>query len=179
MDREKIHNMMREEKKTEDRPGWITDQARDELSALPWGRKGDIARNGCGLVSVYNFLLMLGNGRDKLDLYHALTERRAPLLNGKLGTNPFAILHYLKEMYPTARLRFFPGIRKKGIQDRYAAIFLYLGWDKGLYAHYVACNLDQNRLYLPNDSDARPTDLKSWFKRLKRRSCLCIAALTV
>ncbi|MBQ3865183.1 MAG: hypothetical protein II781_05025 [Clostridia bacterium] len=170
--------MTEEIRKTESRPAWITDQTRDELSSLPWGKRGDVARNGCGLISVYNLLLMLGNPWKKRDLYRAMTQAHAPLLFGKLGTNPFAILRFLRSLYPTARVRLFPGIGKR-ITGRYAAIFLYLGWDKGLFAHYVACNLDPERLYLPNDGDARPKDLKSWFRHLKKRACLCIAAVTI
>lgn len=173
--------------KTEEISGLILQQETCAWASLSWGEKGTIARNGCGLVSIYNlFCLLKVEDSDYFDCFFKKLYREflfkkfclmlSPLCKGKMGTNPFVLFAFLKKSFPTARMYLFPFL---SFAPRYGCIFLYVGYQKGWFGHYVACTYTENGPFLPNDRDAHPVSLEQWRKGLRKNHCFCIAAFTI
>lgn len=112
-----------------------------------YGKKGNVAENGCGAIAAYNAGQLLNR---PFSLQEALLVLgSSALAKGRMGTNPFALLRFLKAkgIHPKRR-------RLAQTQDgRGAYIVLYFYAHKSrAAAHYVALWGDGNGFLAYNDS---------------------------
>lgn len=78
--------------------GFIMSQ--EDLVNYPYGH-GNLHKNGCGAIALYNTLVSLGlNCKSDKSLFSTIVyflEKRGLALYGKLGTSPFVINSFLKK----------------------------------------------------------------------------------
>ena len=84
--------------------GYILDQSTEEYKKTKFGLFGNVADNGCGAVAAFNMLKANGAPLPLGRIIRDLRKRLALYLFGLLGTDPFALLFYLRR-YLTVRFR--------------------------------------------------------------------------
>jgi len=125
----------------------ITKQTSYSQDKGTYGKKGNIAENGCGAIAAYNACQLLER---PFPFQEALLVLGSSALgHGRMGTNPFALLRFLKAKGLKLRLR-----RLSKTQDKKGVyIVLYLYSYKGrLSGHYVTLYGQDNCFLAYNDS---------------------------
>lgn len=83
--------------KTDQQP-FIYRQTDDAVAALRYGRvQLPLARNGCGLVAIYNAMLRLGKPQTMEDILRDAQRLHLPWLFGLFGTKPSAPARYFRD----------------------------------------------------------------------------------
>jgi len=132
----------------------IQDQKAHPYSILKIGSAGTGAKNGCGPFAVYNALYLLSEENTKPNLTHIirdLEEMGAFILGGRLGTNPQAIIKYLRRMpgYQTD-YRYLPKNMDEQIKQSSVSILLFIGSIKKVRVHYVTIRHEQGNYLIYN-----------------------------
>ena len=101
---------------------------------------GTIGVNGCGVIATYNAMISLNNSKLFTEIYDYYTTGASKvLLNGKMGTNPWAIAKYFVNQGYTVRSTY----NRDGIElystvaDACILLYAYKTKDDNWGAHYV------------------------------------------
>lgn len=83
--------------KEEDLPQYIDDQNEKSIADLPFGKKGTITANGCGMVALYNIMVASGKYQDSFKQFNEgySDYPGIHLFGGTLGMNPIAMKNIL------------------------------------------------------------------------------------
>lgn len=114
-------------------PGFVLDQRGCATERGSYGRRGSIAKNGCGAIAAYNACLILDRPVSLEEAFRSLGK--GALLGGRMGTNPFALRRYLRGR----GIRLSACWRTRSARSHRAYISLCL-FRRGfrLYGHYFA-----------------------------------------
>lgn len=118
--------------------GFIHGQWLSPQNELEIGETGTGGANGCGPIALYNAIFQLNgqrNAPNPADIIYALERDGAFNLGGLAGTNPEALVTYLREVGRQADISYLPGNLDEPIKAAGASILLYSGG--GMYIHYV------------------------------------------
>ena len=118
---------------------YIYDQATAPFDSTPFG-DGSIGENGCGVIATYNAMISLGDARTFREVYDFMTSDSSRMfLNGKMGTNPWAIGEYFTGQGYTVRSTYSrDGIELYStIADACILLYAYEAQNGNLGAHYV------------------------------------------
>jgi hypothetical protein len=157
----------------------IKNQKSCEYASKQWGKYGTTALNGCGWIAAYNLLSVSGIDAAPDDVRMDLQALHAPLFSGKLGTNPFKLIRYLRVYFEKVNLIF----RKKTIREAYASCgrlivgYMYLKPKFG--AHYVCVSRYENKADIINDTVTKRTSgIEEYFEQLKKQGCRVMFAIS-
>jgi len=118
--------------------GFIHGQRLSPQCDLEMGDTGNGGDNGCGPIALYNALFELNgqaNPPNPADIIYSLERDGAFNLGGLAGTNPEALVTYLREIGRQSEISYLPSNLDASIQAAGVSIFLYSGG--GAYIHYV------------------------------------------
>ena len=131
------------------------------------GKNGNMCKNGCGIVAIYNAETLLGNPFVSLENIQAIINRhpyRNTVLGGILGIGPWAIKRYFtKRGFPAkwSRLK-----RVSMDADVYIVWHLWLStrgkWRVG--AHYQAAYRDDDGRVVLTNYPSRHGDFNCFFR---------------
>ena len=115
---------------------YINDQEEESIADLPFGEEGTIAKNGCGMVALYNVLVASGW---KHISFEALNERFSDcdglhLFGGKLGMNPFSMSGALSGVFGDNVA--YNALGSRGNYDAIIVLYVWYSPDAGIGAHY-------------------------------------------
>ena len=113
------------------------------------------------------------------DVRMDLQALHAPLFGGKLGTNPFKLIRYLRVYFEKVNLIF----RKKTIREAYAScgrlIVGYVYFKPKSGAHYVCVSCYENKSEIINDTVAKKASgIEEYFEQLKKQGCRVMFAIS-
>lgn len=74
----------------------ILDQHDENIDALPYGATC-IGTSGCGPISLYNVLVLLGRNASLYNILRDFEKNKYIILNGRFGTNPHILGQILKK----------------------------------------------------------------------------------
>jgi hypothetical protein len=116
--------------------GFIHGQRLAPQCDLEIGDTGNGGDNGCGPIALYNAMFALdGHAPDLAEIIYALERDGGFNLGGLAGTNPEALVSYLRGMGRQADISYLPRNLDTSIETAGASIFLYSGGRT--YIHYV------------------------------------------
>ncbi len=107
------------------------------------GKFGNLSRNGCGVVALYNASVLLSKPAEELREYHAYIQKhplRRTVFFGLLGIGPGTIKRYFRKQGYYARWHF----RLKKIEPgakAYISLYFFAS-KRGVGAHYQAATYD-------------------------------------
>ena len=120
-------------------PKYILDQEDDSVGEMPYGA-GSIGENGCGVIATFNAMISLRDVRTFREIYDFMTSDSSRMfLNGKMGTNPWAIADYFISQGYTVRSTY----NQDGIEiystiaDACILLYAYKTESGKIGAHYV------------------------------------------
>ena len=108
--------------------GFIYSQRHRDIAEMRFGLK-PMWYNGCGIIAVYNALLLLGFQEDFRQITEYF-ERKGKMLWGLFGTKPWSIVRYFKKR--GFGLRF---CRPKTAEN---GVYIIAVWNKRPGMHYMA-----------------------------------------
>ncbi len=112
-----------------------------------FGKRGNVAANGCGAIAAYNAGQLLSRSFSLQEALLVLGS--SALAHGRMGTNPFALVRFLKAKGIQPRRR---GLAKtEGGQGAYIALYLY-SQNSHLSGHYAALWSEGGGFLAYNDS---------------------------
>ena len=127
--------------------GFVFSQHSKVFSKMRYGIK-PMSHNGCGIIAVYNALLLLG---EKPDFHNAAEyfEKHGKWFFGLLGTKPWKFGGYLKKF----------GFKTKLCSPETAenGVYIITVWNKRPGMHYMAVNKTENGIYVYNGYRRRDT----------------------
>ncbi|MBQ8942640.1 MAG: hypothetical protein IJ062_12465 [Firmicutes bacterium] len=139
--------------------GFIYSQRRRDIAEMRFGLK-PMWYNGCGIIAVYNALLLLGFQEDfrKITEYF---ERRGKMLWGLFGTKPWSIIRYFKKSGFKIKL-----CRPKNAEN---GVYVITVWNKRPGMHYMALKKAPDGIQVYNGYRRHDTydfypDFDSFFK---------------
>lgn len=146
-----------------EQPSFIHRQAACSAEPGSYGRQGNVADNGCGAIAAYNACQLLGQ---PVSLQEALLVLGSSALgHGRMGTNPFALLRFLKAKgFSPRRQRL---SKAQGGQGIYIALYLYSTHGR-LSGHYTALGGQAGGLLAYNDCQDGQIRNFSSLKEMKR-----------
>ncbi|MCL2400496.1 MAG: hypothetical protein FWC91_12230 [Defluviitaleaceae bacterium] len=118
--------------------GFMHGQRLSPQNHLEIGETGTGGANGCGPIAVYNAIYQLNgqrNAPNPAEIIYALERDGAFNLGGLAGTNPEAMVTYLREIGRKAEISYLPSNLDASISAAGVTILLYSGG--GAYIHYV------------------------------------------
>lgn len=74
----------------------IADQHDEEIAPLPYG-KTCVGTAGCGPISIYNVLILLGRSASLYEILRTFEKNKYIIFHGKFGTNPHILGRALKK----------------------------------------------------------------------------------
>ena len=139
--------------------GFIFSQNNKAVADMRFGLK-PMWYNGCGIIAVYNALLLLGFQNDLRKIVYYF-ERRGKMLWGLFGTKPWAIWRYIKKQGFKIRLCSY----KKADNG----VYIITVWNKRPGMHYMALKKTDSGLQVYNGYRRKDTydtypDFQSFFK---------------
>ena len=159
--------------------GFINEQRALCESEGSFGKKGSIAKNGCGSIAAYNALKILGANVNYKDV---LARFNFHVLNrGRWGANPFYLYVYFKKR--GFRIKVF--LRRKFDRLKYesaAYIALYTYKSKsGFGAHYVAAQYNEKNGYTVYNEDyyGKTVHIESLKELISRNKAKHIAVMMI
>ncbi len=108
-----------------------------KMKDIGWGLLGNISDNGCGVIAAYNVLISRNASINFGAVCKTLLYLGAPLLYGKLGTSPGALVTFMRMFYKNVIMTG-PGIKKWTIIGRKASAVIVLYKTKNNGLHYIA-----------------------------------------
>lgn len=141
------------------------------LGDLRYGLLGS-DRNGCGWISCYNALKMLGDPRPAEEI--AADFQKGLLFGGLLGTNVLALVWYLSREGHQVHVSLFPPHFERLARGAGANILMY--WHKR-GAHFAAFQREGGLFHFYNAAYGNANDLQSLPEFLRRHSILPVAVL--
>ena len=144
--------------------GLLNSQTDERYGNRPYGLLGTVARNGCGIIALYN-IERAADDRTRFEPYYAQRKQIKTNLFGLLGTRPSAIAKILRkkafEVEP---------IRRKDAENAEAfdGVIVLMWYFFG--AHYVAGFRNDNDTYTMYNFFVKPypMPLKSFLETLRR-----------
>ncbi len=115
----------------------------NDYGAIPYGKKGTIANNGCGSIACHNYLRYNGYDNRYFDAYKFFNKGINLIFRGRWGTNPFAVERYLKKKFRLKVNMYFFRVPKKRLKSS-IVLYIYKHNNK-LSAHYVFGFMDRKR----------------------------------
>jgi len=118
--------------------GFIHGQRLAPQCELEMGDTGNGGDNGCGPIALYNALYQLNGQTNPVspsDIIYELEREGAFNLGGLAGTNPEAMVTYLRDNGKQADISYLPRNLDAAISAAGVTILLYHGG--GMYIHYV------------------------------------------
>ena len=136
-------------------PSYINNQHDASIAGLPFGEKGNISDNGCGVVALYNVLRAAGspvqfeNAREFFN-----NVPLSPLLGGTGGLNPMALDATLRTTFGFDKVKL-SSLAEEKDADAYIVLYGYLNKrSNNIGAHYVTLVHEENGDYLPLNDPA-------------------------
>ena len=149
--------------------GPIYNQASPSVTDIRMGF-GTANDNGCGWISAYNAMYLLGNTQSPNSIIHYLENDGGLVMNGLLGTNPESIANYFTDMGINANLSYdmLLGV-DRSVQTLETNVFVLL-YSHGSGAHYIAVQYKGGKYYAYNVySDSKNAEeidsIDSWLTR--------------
>lgn len=127
---------------------FIYDQNSGNAAKLKVGAFGNGADNGCGAISVYNALKILGINIHPAYVVLSLETTGGALVGGLLGINPKAVENTFKELEFNVNNEYLPKNLDASFKDSHVGILAYVH-DSG--AHYVAIQYVDGKYNVYND----------------------------
>jgi len=164
--KDKIKSAAEAEQKAREELGKIQGQEVQAQKNLPGkvGILGNMEDNGCGIISIYNAEVILGNTNITLaDAAAAINGNPlGPVAGGLLGTNPFAVEGYFaKQGYHVKWITDLNNVSK----DAAAYIILYAWYNgKTVGAHYQAASYDENGRLITINLEGDYADFTDFYK---------------
>jgi hypothetical protein len=105
-------------------------------------------QNGCGWISTYNAMYLLGNAQTSSSIISYLENDGGMVFGGMMGTNPESIANYFSDMGVHANLTydFFMGI--DGMMQNSGSNVFVLLYSHQNGAHYIAVEYKDGKYYL-------------------------------
>ena len=138
---------------------YIISQTDSNIANKTFGSDGTIGENGCGLVAYYNVLVGAGYDVDFDKLNNQVGSSFA-LVNGLLGTNPFALTNQLKKQFGSNNV----SIISPESTELYDAIIVMYVWTRNnrIGVHYYAAINNGSGIYTPyNDGNRNSSNYQS------------------
>lgn len=129
-----------------EQPSLILEQASCSCEHGTYGKRGNVAANACGAIAAYNACALLGRPVSFQEALLVLGS--SALRRGRMGTNPFALLRFLKAKGLHPRRARLSGAAAEGI---YIALYLFSN-QRRLSGHYIALRRDKQGFMAYNDS---------------------------
>jgi hypothetical protein len=132
-----------------------------DYGTIPYGKKGTISGNGCGSIACHNYLIHHGYDIKYTDSYNYFNSRKNLVLNGRWGTNPFAIKKYMKKKFGfKVKMHFFRVPKKK--LDSCIVLYVYKHKWK-LSAHYVFGYMEDTK-FITHNLNSKHESLSKYIK---------------
>lgn len=152
--------------------GYIGSQAK--LPFVPFGPKGNTAANGCGWISVFNALKIIGCREQPSYLIHEMEggcRRR-----GTGGVNPFYIFRWLKARgFRVKMLTGFDNMeRAADTSDAFILCYLYRAKKGGIGGHFIAGKKQGGIYTIYNGEKPGETHPESIRACVSKNSVLCM-----
>ncbi|MBQ9519402.1 MAG: hypothetical protein IJR59_05875 [Firmicutes bacterium] len=139
--------------------GFIFSQRSTAVAQMRYGKK-QMWYNGCGIIAVYNALLLLGERPDFRNVTEYY-EKHGKWFWGLLGTKPWRLTGFIKKS----------GFKAKLTRPKYAdnGVYLITVWNKRPGMHFMALNKTDNGIQVYNGYHRRDTydlypDFDTFFK---------------
>ncbi|MCL2498792.1 MAG: copper amine oxidase N-terminal domain-containing protein [Defluviitaleaceae bacterium] len=167
--------------------GFIYGQNREPIRGMRVGSRGNGGDHGCGPFAVYNALRYLGNESvTPASVIRFLEYNSGMNLGGLAGTNPEALVRYIRRAGFGADILYRPEETDKQIQAADAAILLYGRVRGGFFVHYVMVRYEAGEsgpgsFYVYNEfgGDTRPRVYDSMDALVAERGYRITALITV
>lgn len=118
---------------------------------------GDIAKNGCGAIAVYN-ILVLENKYKPLPEIIRYFDNSNEIVFGILGTNPFSIMNYMNAIGYKARAHFnVNSFKEEAINSKYS-ILVYFNFNGGHYQLIYDYNESEDTFHFINSTIKMPIE---------------------
>jgi hypothetical protein len=153
--------------------GYITDQG-----SITDMRIGDysVPQAGCGAIAVYNILEMYGKHMDLADVIHELEENGGLILDGKFGTNIYALRDLLHNQGIESQVIMYPDNLDSKIRMAGGAIISY---QDGERYHYIAIEYKEGKFSIINESPDSIISVASIYEWLVIKMYSVLAVLLV
>lgn len=148
---------------------YVEKQRSFACSAFAYGKRGNVAANGCGLIAIHNMLVAANRGREFSRLYESYrTEPLLTVAGGKLGTNPFKMRGLLRRLFGKAN------VRSRRLEDSFChdGLVILYAWKnkKRIGAHFVTAVVEKDgRFRVHNESGLRgcfsPKEISAFYRR--------------
>jgi len=138
----------------------IDDQNRSPANQVRMG-SGDGTNegwyNGCGWISAYNALIILGTPQHPADIVEYFEESGGTVLDGMFGTYPNAIENYLESLGYNTGQTLFPGLVTNIDETIKSSKVSILAYAHTSAAHYITVEYREDiaKFVVYNDSSAR------------------------
>ena len=134
--------------------GLLNSQTDERYGERPYGHFGTIAKNGCGMIALYNIERAAGE-TIRFEPFYAARKQIKTNFFGLLGTRPSSIVKNLREKgFEVQKIR----LKKAEHAERYDGVIVLAWYFFG--AHYIAGIANSEGTYTFYNQFRRPTPMQ-------------------